>query len=53
MHQQVEQGNPPPAEPEAPAQEEEAVTESVHSLGAKPEMMTRRVMLISRFVPGA
>ena len=52
-HQQVKQGNPPPAEPKAPVQEEEAAIESVHSSGAKSEMVTRRVMSISRFVPGA
>ena len=51
VHQQVEQENPPPAEPEAPAQEEEAAAESVHSSGAESEMMTKRVMTISRFVP--
>ena len=50
-HQQVEQRNPPPVEPKAPAQEEEAAAESVHSFGAEFEMVTRRVMSISRFVP--
>ena len=50
-HQQVEQGNPPSAEPEAPAQEEEVAVESVHSSGAESEMVTRKVMLISRFEP--
>ena len=38
VHQQVEQENPPPAEPEAFA-------------WAKSKMVTRRVMSISRFVP--
>ena len=52
-HQQVEQNNPPPAEPKAPAQEEEAAAESVQSSGAEPEMVTRKVMSISRFVPGS
>ena len=52
VHQQVEQENPPLAEPEAPTQEEEAVAKSVHSSGAESEMVTRRVMTISRFVPG-
>ena len=52
-HQQVEQGNPPPAELEAPAQEEEAAVELVHSSGAEFEMVTKRVMSISRFVPDA
>ena len=52
-HQQVEQGNPPPAKPEAPAQKEETAPESVHSSGAESEMVTKRVMSISRFVPGA
>ena len=51
-HQQVEQGNPPPVEPEAPSQEEEAVAESVHSSGAEFEMVTRRVMSLSYFVLG-
>ena len=49
-YQQVEQGNPPPVEPEAPAQEEEAAAESVHSSGAESEMVIRRVMSISHFV---
>ena len=53
VHQQVEHGNPPPAEPEAPAQEEKAATESIHSSGAESNMVTRRVMSISRFVPHA
>ena len=52
-HQQVEQGNPPRVELEALAQEEEAAAESVHSSGVESKMVTRRVMSISRFVPGA
>ena len=52
-HQQVEQGNPPPAEPKVLVQEEEAAAESVHSSGAESEMVTRRVMSISHFMPGA
>ena len=51
--QQVEQRNPPPEELEAPAQEEEAAVELVHSSGVESEMVTRRVMSISRFVPNA
>ena len=53
MHQQVEQNNPLSTEPKAPAQEEEATAESVQSSEAEPEMVTKKVMLISRFVPGA
>ena len=52
-HQQVEQGNSPAAELEAPAQEEEATTKSVHSSGAESKMVTKKDMSISRFVPGA
>ena len=52
-HQQVKQNNPSPTEPEAPAQEEEAAAESVQSSGVEPEMVTRKVMSISRFVLGA
>ena len=51
-HQQVEQGNPLPAEPKARAQEEEVAAELVHSSGIEFEMVTRRVMSISCFVPG-
>ena len=51
VYQQVEQGNPPPAELKAPAQEEEATAESVHSSGAEFEMVIKRVMSISHFVP--
>ena len=50
-HQQVKQNNPSPTEPEAPAQEEEAAAESVQSSRAEPEMVTRKVMSISCFVP--
>ena len=49
--QQVEQRNPPPEELEALAQEEEAAAKLVHSSGAESEMVTRRVMSISRFMP--
>ena len=52
-HQQVEQEAPPQAEPEAPAQAEEAVVELVSSSGTESEMVTRKVMTISRFMPGA
>ena len=51
-HQQVEQEAPPQAEPEAPAQAEEAVVELVSSSRTESEMVTRKVMTISRFIPG-
>ena len=52
-HQQVEQEAPPQAEPEAPAQAEEAVVELVSSSRTESEMVTRKVMTISRFMLGA
>ena len=51
-HQQVEQEAPPQAEPEAPAQAEEAVVELVSFSGIESEMVTKKVMTISRFMPG-
>ena len=50
VHVQVEQEALPQAEPEAPAQAEETTFKSVSSSETKYEMMTRKVMTISRFV---
>ena len=62
-HEPVQQETPPqpnvgvkpkaPFEPEAPTQVEEATIEFVSSSKTEVDMVTRKVMMISHFVPGA